>query len=225
MNMRNWIGLDDSHLTHLSTEHALHKACVDDFFALQNAAALDGVDLQLCSSYRSFERQVSIWNRKWQGQLAILDGDSQKLDPDSLTDSEKLHAILRWSALPGASRHHWGTDMDVYDKANVDRLSHRFELVPDEYQAGGPCATLSDWMASHLASFGFYQPYAVDTGGIAVEPWHISHIELSGIILDEFHPDALITHLANSKVEGFATIEAEFDVIIERYFRNKGTVR
>ncbi len=30
------------------------------------------------------------------------------------SEQQKLSAILRWSALPGASRHHWGCDFDVF---------------------------------------------------------------------------------------------------------------
>jgi len=32
-----------------------------------------------------------------------------------LRASEKIASILRWSALPGTSRHHWGTDLDIID--------------------------------------------------------------------------------------------------------------
>ena len=36
------------------------------------------------------------------------------LAPDAL-----IETILLWSALPGGSRHHWGTDVDVFDAAAV----------------------------------------------------------------------------------------------------------
>ncbi len=35
----------------------------------------------------------------------------------SSAEAERVAAILVWSALPGASRHHWGTDCDVIDAA------------------------------------------------------------------------------------------------------------
>ncbi len=33
----------------------------------------------------------------------------------ALSDLEKCKAMLRWSAVPGASRHHWGTEIDIFD--------------------------------------------------------------------------------------------------------------
>ena len=222
MDMLNWMGIDDDHLAAVSPHHSLHKDCINDFHALQQAAQNDGIDLQLCSSFRSFERQMSIWNRKWRGEIPLLDDNSQPIAPDTLTDTEKLHAILRWSALPGASRHHWGSDMDVYDKANVERLGHSFELIPQEYQNGGPCAALSDWMSLNLQSFGFYLPYATDTGGIGAEPWHISHVTTADGILKHFDPEQLLEQLKTTSIDGLPTITAEFGQIIQRYFYNKG---
>ena len=73
-----------------------------------------GFNLQVASSWRSFERQLAIWNGKWRG-APLLDADNQPLDALQLGDMERLHAIPRWSALPGTSRHHWGTDLDIYD--------------------------------------------------------------------------------------------------------------
>ena len=45
----------------------------------------------------------------------LLDANNQPLDALQLGETERLHAILHWSALPGTSRHHWGTDLDIYD--------------------------------------------------------------------------------------------------------------
>jgi hypothetical protein len=45
----------------------------------------------------------------------LLDAHNQPLDALQLGETERLHAILHWSALPGTSRHHWGTDLDIYD--------------------------------------------------------------------------------------------------------------
>jgi len=47
-----------------------------------------------------------------------------------------VRAILHWSALPGASRHHWGTEIDVIDRAALAD-GRKAQLIPAEYGADG----------------------------------------------------------------------------------------
>ncbi|MEE8192443.1 MAG: M15 family metallopeptidase, partial [Gemmatimonadales bacterium] len=93
----------------------VHRDVVMPLHQLRDAAGKAGFDLQMLSGFRSFEQQLSIWNRKALGKLAVLDSNAVPLDIEKLSEKELVFAILRWSALPGASRHHWGTDLDVYD--------------------------------------------------------------------------------------------------------------
>ena len=95
----------------------MHRDVVTPFLALQAAAREAGFELAVLSGFRGYERQLSIWNRKAAGELPVLNSEARPLDPATLGDAELAFAILRWSALPGASRHHWGTDLDVYDEA------------------------------------------------------------------------------------------------------------
>ncbi len=106
-----------------------HRDVVEPFRSLQNDARREGFDLQILSGFRSFAHQLSIWNRKASGQLAVLDSDAAPLDIRTLTERDLVFAILRWSALPGASRHHWGTDLDVFDAA-AKPDGYEIELIP-----------------------------------------------------------------------------------------------
>lgn len=223
MTMQNWLGLSNEHLVQVDDSHFLHKEALKPFLALQASAQSAGIDLQLFSSYRDFEKQLSIWNRKWNGQLAILDANNNPLDTNILTDTEKMHAIMLWSALPGASRHHWGTDIDVYDKAAVALWGERFELISDEYSGNGPCSVLSQWLDEHAASFGFYRPYAEYTGGIGAEPWHISHRETANSIATQFDKSLLLALINKSDLAGKETIIRCFDEIYKRYILNQGS--
>src|SRR5262249_7684278 len=81
--------------------------------AMRAAAAHDGFDRQAVSGFRDFDRQLAIWNGKFRGTRALLDADSRPLDAADLDQAQRVAAILVWSALPGASRHHWGSDCDV----------------------------------------------------------------------------------------------------------------
>ncbi|MEE8116250.1 MAG: D-alanyl-D-alanine carboxypeptidase family protein, partial [Gemmatimonadales bacterium] len=82
----------------------VHEEVVEPFRSLKREARTAGFDLRILSGYRSFEQQLSIWNRKASGKLAVLDGDAVPLDVEALSEQELVFAILRWSALPGASR-------------------------------------------------------------------------------------------------------------------------
>ena len=161
----------------------VHRDVLDAFLQLRDAATADGFDLAILSGFRSFERQLSIWNRKAAGQLAVLDSNAHPLDITRLKPRELVLAILRWSALPGASRHHWGTDMDVYDHA-AKPDGYEIELVPAEVEAGGMFAPLHEWLDRRIAdgtSFGFFRPYDADRQGVAPERWHLSYAPVASV--------------------------------------------
>ena len=95
---------------------ALHAAAVTPFLNLRRAARSEGIDLVPVSSFRDFARQLAIWNAKFSGEKPLYDADGRTLEAARLAPEERIAAILRWSALPGASRHHWGTDLDLIDR-------------------------------------------------------------------------------------------------------------
>lgn len=216
------MGVDGTHVIAVNTEHFLLPQVCDAFWSMQNAAQQANVDLQICSSFRSFDKQLLIWNRKWRGELPLytLSGDS--LDAGTLSDKEKIHAIMLWSALPGASRHHWGTDFDFFDQAKVKQLGHKFELVTDEYEQTGPCADLSDWVHTHATQFNFYLPYATYVGGVAREPWHLSYRPIAEQIQAHFSLEALATQLEQSDILGKQAILSLLPDLVARYTYNQG---
>lgn len=159
----------------------VHPCIVTPFRTLQFRAAEQGFDLQIISGFRSFERQLAIWNAKAQGQRPLLDSSGIELDFSALSERQVLAAILRWSALPGASRHHWGCDIDVYDAAAV-ASGYQVQLTPEEVADDGVFGPLHKWLDEQLAAGeceGFFRPYSVDRGGVAPERWHLSYAPLS----------------------------------------------
>ena len=190
---------------------------------LQHTAQQDGVDIHIVSSYRSFERQNFIWQNKWHGKAPLLDLNEQPIDGSRLSDWEKIQTILTWSALPGASRHHWGTDLDVYDKASVQAQQHDFKLVCAEYDhQGGPCAKLNQWLGKYAGDFGFSRPYAKYEGGIAREPWHLSYQAISDKIVEQLDPNILLQTLIQSNISGLESISNNMPEIYSRFVLNKG---
>ncbi len=176
-------GLAEKHLRplhHADREMLIAEQAGDAFHRLQQAAGKAGFDLQPVSVFRGYTRQMRIVEAKAGGQRTLLDANGETLDFDRLSEGDLLHVIMRWSALPGLSRHHWGTDLDVYD-ASAMALAD-VELVPSEVNAGGPCAAMHDWLDLQIvqnASCGFFRPYAKDRGAIAPERWHLSYLPLS----------------------------------------------
>lgn len=222
MTMQNWLGLNRSHLTEVQQNHFLHSDVVEPFMALQASAQKSGVDLQLFSSFRDFDKQCNIWDRKWNGELPILSADNKPIDISQISDVEKMHAIMRWSALPGASRHHWGTDFDVYDASAVKQYDQVFQLIDEEYSGNGPCADLSQWLDTYAEQFGFYRPYGRYTGGIGAEPWHISFRELAEHISGQFDKQQLLQLIHATPLAGKQTLLQHFDEIYYRYVLNQG---
>jgi LAS superfamily LD-carboxypeptidase LdcB len=193
----NLVGQSETHLCSAEDGQTLgarvHRDALAPFLELKAAAAAEGFDLGIDSGFRSFERQLSIWNRKAKGHLAVLDGQAQPLDISRLATQELAFAILRWSALPGASRHHWGTDLDVYDRAATPP-GYEIQLIPQEVEAGGMFAPLHDWLDGRIAehaAFGFFRPYDLDRGGVAPERWHVSYAPVASQYLSLLTIDLL----------------------------------
>ena len=181
LTMAQLTGRDDSHLAILAHGHRLHPQAAAAFTLLQAEASEAGFELAIASSYRSYERQLAIFNGKASGQRAVHDHGGRPLDIAALAPEAKLAAILRFSALPGTSRHHWGTDLDVYDAAAIPE-GYQLQLDPAEVAPGGMFDALHCWLDERMASgksHGFYRPYGEDRGGVAVERWHLSYAPIS----------------------------------------------
>jgi LAS superfamily LD-carboxypeptidase LdcB len=197
----------------------LHHAVVQPFLKLRAAAAAAGIDLQPVSSFRDFNLQLAIWNAKQRGERELRAADGSLLDARTLDDVARVRAILGWSALPGASRHHWGTDLDVIDARAVP-AGYRPRLVPEEYAAGGVFSRLDSWLTGHAADHGFFRPYATWRGGVQPEAWHLSHAAVARIALASLSVDILREALEGADLEARATVVPMLPAIFERYVRN-----
>jgi LAS superfamily LD-carboxypeptidase LdcB len=184
----------DQLVSFLDTRHLVHREMNHDLVKLFNAAKKEGFDLAISSTFRSFETQKIIWNEKSQGTRAVLDSNSIPVDLTYKTNVEILFLILRWSAIPGGSRHHWGSDLDIYDHKAVP-ADYKVQLVPSEYESRGPFYQSSLWLNENMQKFGFYRPYSQDHGGVAPEPWHLSYRPLSESFLTEFTFEKFEEHL------------------------------
>jgi len=195
---------------------SLHPEAMAAFSALRAAAAKSDIDLVAVSSFRSFEHQLTIWNDKFHGRRPLLDRHGRALDRAVLAEAELVRAILLWSALPGASRHHWGTEIDLIDRAALPG-GQRPQLLPAEYSPGGVFERLGAWLAQHGADYGFYPPYDRDRGGVRPEPWHLSFAPVSGTALPALTVDVLAAALAGAELAGAAAVRGQLRDIHARY--------
>lgn len=205
----------------------VHRDVVEPFFALQDAARGAGFDLQILSGFRSFEQQLSIWNRKATGRRTVLDGNAVPLDINRLSPEALAFAILRWSALPGASRHHWGSDLDVYDRA-AQPDGYEIELIPDEVNPGGMFGPLHAWLDERIAggtAFGFFRPYDRDRGGVAPERWHLSHAPVAAEYQRRLTVDALRDTVAVADMKLKEIVLERLETVYERFVVNVNSDR
>lgn len=215
------LGLAETDLVYLAEYNCfLHPQVVEPLHSLSLAAEQAGFSLRVASSFRSFSRQLLIWNNKASGVRPVLDANGQSLDISSLTDREKVFAILRWSALPGASRHHWGTDLDVYDHSRIDS-NYLLQLTVAETQGSGPFAKFHHWLSAELNNNnrGFFRPYQQDIGGIAPEPWHLSYAPVATLYGAHLTEDLLRAQLEVTEIFLKETLLANLSEIYQRFVR------
>jgi len=156
------------------------------------AAKECGVNLTIISAARNFDYQKGIWERKWK------DGKYIKY-----FGAERARAIMKYSSMPGTSRHHWGTDIDI-------------NSLNDNYFLSGKGQIEYEWLKAHASKYGYYQTYTPkETGrtGYEEEKWHWSYLPLSKSMLNEYNKK--ITY---KEISGFNGSESASDLAaIEKY--------
>jgi LAS superfamily LD-carboxypeptidase LdcB len=212
-------GRDDSHLITLPSGHQLQAEAASAFELLQADALVAGFELKIASSYRSFERQCAIWNGKMLGLRPVHDDSGRALPLADLAVGDRIHAIMRFSALPGASRHHWGSDLDVFD-ARAMPENYQLQLSPGEVATGGMFDPLHCWLDEQMGadqSHGFFRPYNVDRGGVAPERWHLSFAPLSLAYESLCSEPVIRVALESGNIEQWASVSADLEALLQRY--------
>ena len=172
--------------------HLLHEETLAAFKKMHAAAAQNGISLTIVSATRNFDRQRQIWEAKWRGDR-LLEGrdNATTIYPDP---ADRARAILRYSSMPGTSRHHWGTDLDL-------------NALTNGYFASGEGKRTYDWLAANGPTYGFCQPYTAKGSerpeGYEEEKWHWSYTPLASQLTD-----FAAAELRNAAIGGFAGAEA-----------------
>jgi LAS superfamily LD-carboxypeptidase LdcB len=206
-----------THIVELDSPRCgVHYETAAALLAMISVAAETGIDLVPVSSFRDFDRQVMLWNRKWSGERPLFDRAGRRLDHASLAETELVDAILCWSAIPGGSRHHWGTDIDVIDAAAMP-AGYQVQLIPDEYCATGIFSRLTVWLDANMGRLGFFLPYRSDQCGAGIEPWHLSYAPVSAQALEALSLPVLRRAVAASELLGKAHVLERLPEIYTRF--------
>lgn len=143
--------------------HYLRKDVYEAFKKMHAAALQSGVQLQIVSATRPFKHQKEIWEAKWNGSRQVEGQDLSKTLPDPEARARK---ILEYSSMPGTSRHHWGTDIDL-------------NALTDSYFQKGEGLKIFEWLSTHAYEYGFCRPYTAKgperPNGYEEEKWHWSY--------------------------------------------------
>jgi hypothetical protein len=196
-------GRDDNFIDHASLERPVHRAIVDSWRQLARDARKAGFELAIAST------------------RPVLDEQGALLQTAGLDEWTLAQAILRWSALPGASRHHWGTDIDIYDRAAVPE-HYQVQLTPEEVGPDGPFGPLHRWLDERIAagaSHGFFRPYERDRGGVAPERWHLSHAPTAARYQRQLTVASLFDELDTPTLALRTTILEHWPAIYERFIQ------
>lgn len=163
----------------------LRREAAEAFQKMSDAARREGIQLNIISSTRNFFKQKTIWENKWQRY--------SKSHPDPVDRARK---ILEFSSMPGTSRHHWGTDVDLNDLTN------------EAFATGGKHEKVYRWLVENAEKYGFGQPYTAGRAtGYHEERWHWSYLPLSQPFLKKF-----LVEMDDSKISGFEGSETASEI-------------
>lgn len=183
----------------------LRKEAHDAFVDMQKEALADGINIKIVSSYRSFAKQATIFEKKYQ---LFTDEGMEPLDA--------IDKIIEYSTIPGTSRHHWGTDIDIIDG---NQKTTGDVLIPGKFGPGGPFEALKKWMDTHSEAYGFYLAYTDNPKrkGFKYEPWHYSYAQLSIPMLTTFRGKNILRLLEKEEFSGSEHFTTGF---VNRYIRD-----
>lgn len=186
--------------------YKLRKEAYECFLQMKKDAAKEGINITVASAYRSYAAQKGIWERKY-----------VKFVKKGLSPEAAIGKIIEYSTIPGTSRHHWGTEVDIIDgskKVGGD------VLVAGKFEEGGPFYKLKSWMDKNAYKYGFYLVYTNESHrkGFKYEPWHYSFAPLSVPYLQQYKKIDVKTILLKDKLKGIDHFTGDF---LERYYKEQ----
>lgn len=182
--------------------HKMETSTFESFTKMKDEANKENINIQLESGYRSFQRQKEIFEGKYRSYTQA-----------GLAPEKAIEKIIEYSTIPGTSRHHWGTDIDIFD-GNAIRPNSVLET--EHFSGNGPFCKMKEWLNLNAESFGFVEVYTDVSSrkGFKYEPWHFSYAPISKPMLKEYRLLNLREILQEEKILGADYFTESF---IDRY--------
>lgn len=183
--------------THTTKPDAwLRREAWEAFARMAAEAKKEGITLTIVSATRTFSQQKNIWEGKW-----------QRFAAEAPAPAARARKIMLYSSMPGTSRHHWGTDIDLNDLNNAS------------FEGNGRYHKMYTWLVTHAAAYGFGQPYtpkgADRPHGYEEEKWHWSYLPLSKSFLKAYNQ-----HLTDPDIKGFVGAETASEIEVVKHYVN-----
>ena len=184
--------------TMVGKDYKLLPEVAKQFELMKSEAQKAGFKIHVVSSYRNYTYQNGIWERKYKANQAKKIAAKQNIDK-----------IIEYSTIPGTSRHHWGTDLDIIHSVNGipnDPLNEK------HFNKGGSMEKFKEWLDQNSEKFGFYLVYTNNPKrkGFKYEPWHFTYKPLSQKMLQQYNKLDINTILKNEKLIGSQYFTPEF---------------
>ncbi|MCF6351306.1 MAG: M15 family metallopeptidase [Flavobacteriaceae bacterium] len=175
--------------------YKLQTNVYDALEKMKKDALKKGVKIHVISAYRSFEHQNRIWKKKY-----------NVFRNQGLSVKETIKKITEYTAIPGTSRHHWGTEVDLSNFKN-SRLKNKTATKKRKYE---------DWMQENAHKYGFYLVYTNNKyrEGYKHESWHYSYRAISKFLLIEYLKLDIAKVLKTENIAGSTIFTKKY---IEKY--------
>lgn len=179
-------------------DYQLRKEAHDAFLKMSKKASEEDIIIKIVSSYRSFDHQKTIFTKKY-----------KRFTSQGLLPKEVISKIIEYSTIPGTSRHHWGTDMDIVDGRFINTPSL---LSAKNFEKNAPFYEMKQWLNEHATTYGFYEVYTDNPmrKGFKYEPWHFSYKPLSKKYLDAYQEIDIVKLLKEEHLAGSNYFTNEF---------------
>lgn len=113
---------------------------------------------------------------------------------------DRLDIILKFSALPGTSRHHWGTEVDLNSTTVTDWKPGKKDSLAD----------LDTWLQANAPKAGLIQSYTAGRkGGYSEEPWHYSYAPIAMGLRERYNKEVNLDKDVRDKITAEFTKRAK----------------
>jgi len=154
--------------------HQVDERIVDALSSMLKDCRKNGLDPLICSSYRTNETQVS-----------LFESMVKRYKNQGMSNKEAVNAAKIIVAYPGTSEHQLGLAVDI--------VSTKYQLLDEKQEQ----TKVYQWLKKHCAEYGFIVRYPdgkTDITGIIYEPWHFRYVGVEvakeimskGITLEEY---------------------------------------